>query len=102
MWRLKNGPVLPDPEGHVDVFVLTVSRQELLYHLTELKGYEIILGYSTKIKVNKNKLLNNLFNLIDFFLDETNQCVSLEINPLFVYESSVKVIDCVMEKKVSY
>ena len=81
--------------------ILPVSRQELLYHLTELKGYEIILGYRNKIKVNKNILLNNLFNLIDFFLDETNECVSLEINPLFVYKNSVKVIDCVMERKVS-
>ncbi len=81
--------------------ILPVSRQELLSHLTELKGYKIILGYRNKLKVNKNKLLDGLFNLIDFFLDETNECVSLEINPLFVYERSVKVIDCVMERKVS-
>ena len=60
---------------------------------------DIFLRYH-EIKGNKNKLIDNLFNLIDFFLDETNECVSLEINPLFVYESSVKVIDCVMERKV--
>ena len=67
-------------------------------------------------EINKMKISNEaMFQLIrktqndvaimrkrvDSFIDETNECVSLEINPLFVYESSVKVIDCVMEKKVS-
>ena len=67
-------------------------------------------------EINKMKISNEaMFQLIrktqndvaimrkrvDSFIDETNECVSLEINPLFVYESSVKVIDCAMERKVS-
>ena len=49
-------------------------------------------------KVNINKLLCDLLHLSNFFLDESNNCVSLEINPLFVYENETVVTDCVMQK----
>ena len=85
----------------VKTILFPISRYTLLEQLKSLKGYKLLIGFRGRKKVNINKLLSDLLHLSNFFLDESNNCVSLEINPLFVYENETVVADCVMQKKLS-
>ena len=95
------GGIFTELFSDAKTILFPISRYTLLEQLKSLKGYKLLTGFRGRKKVNINKLLCDLLHLSNFFLEESNNCVSLEINPLFVYENETVVTDCVMQKKLS-
>ena len=80
-------------------FILPVSKNYILKELKKMKFYMLINGFRNKAKVNLNMLTIELFKIIKFYQDESNQCNSIEINPVFVYENEIIASDCVLWAK---
>ena len=45
-------------------------------------------------------IIDELFKIADFHSQEENGCVSIEINPFFIYEDSMIAADCVLSRKI--
>ena len=90
------GGSLTELYNDATTFILPLSRKQLLEGISKLKMFKLINGFRNKEKINKNKILKDIFQLINIFEDKEKKCSYLEINPLFIYKESVVVIDCIL------
>ena len=90
------GGSLTELYNDASTFILPLSRKQLLEGISKLKIFKLINGFRNKEKINKNKILKDIFQLINIFEDKEKKCSYLEINPLFIYKESVVVIDCIL------
>ena len=77
-------------------FILPTSENYILKEIKRMNFFNLINGFRNKAKVNLDMLTAEIFKIIKFYQDKSNQCRSIEINPVFVYENEIIASDCVL------
>ena len=65
-----------------------------------MKFFHLINGFRNNNKAKLNVIINEIFKIVDFHSQEENGCVSLEINPFFIYKDRMIAADCVLSQKI--
>lgn len=76
--------------------LLPATTEDLMSALTGLKIYRMLSGYRRQNAANLDAVINTMSNLSEFVGRADSDIVELEINPLFVYESSVCAVDALV------
>jgi len=77
-------------------FILPTSENYISKEIKRMNFFNLINGFRNKAKVNLDMLTAEIFKIIKFYQDKSNQCRSIEINPVFVYENEIIASDCVL------
>ncbi len=76
--------------------ILPCSYEEINKSLSNLKISKIIDGYRNNIKINKEVLIRTLKTISNFVASSENKIVQTEINPLFIYENKIVIVDALI------
>ena len=77
-------------------FILPTTQNYIAKEIKKMNFFRLINGFRNKGKVNLNMLTREIFKIVKFHQEESNRCDSIEINPVFVYENTIIVSDCVL------
>ncbi|MFT4725594.1 MAG: acyl-CoA synthetase (NDP forming) [Granulosicoccus sp.] len=90
------GGTLAELLDDVVTVLLPTTTKDLTLALSGLKVHRLLAGYRLKPAANMAVLINVLIRLGEFVNTAKPGIVELEINPLFVYENKVCVIDALV------
>ena len=76
----------------VTIRILPVSSEDIDAMIQELKGYPLIKGFRNEPPRDKEGLIALIDTVAHFFL-EGSGVVEFDLNPVFVYENGVSVVD---------
>lgn len=76
--------------------ILPCSPEEINKSLSNLKISKVIDGYRSNIQINKDILTKTIKAISDFVSSPNNKIIQTEINPLFIYENKVVIIDALI------
>ncbi|RVU38617.1 CoA-binding protein [Hwanghaeella grinnelliae] len=94
---LGSGGVLTELIGDVVTLLLPCLRTDLERSLEKLKVHRIIQGYRGGRKGSVDAIVTTLETLCSFALDHADTITEIEVNPLFVYEDRVVIVDVLMQ-----
>lgn len=94
---LGSGGVFVDILADTTSVLLPATESEFAHAIDGLRISPLLRGFRGKPAVDKLKLIEALRRLADFAIDRAETLIELEINPLFVYETGVLVVDAVMQ-----
>jgi len=90
------GGILAELLDDVATLLLPVSKDDLAGALSGLKIHALLSGYRGKPAIDMNMLIDTLDRLARLVGDDRPRIAELEINPLFVYQDRVCVIDALI------
>jgi acetyl coenzyme A synthetase (ADP forming)-like protein len=76
----------------VSIRVLPVGREDITAMLLELQGYRLIEGYRNEPARDKEALVTLIDTITRFFAGH-DEVVEFDINPVFLYEKGVAIVD---------
>ena len=76
--------------------LLPTSKDEIIRSIKKLKLYELMSNFRSNKSVNLNGLATDIMQIISLLNTKKQNCMSVEINPLFIYEQSTCAIDAVI------
>lgn len=76
----------------VSIRVLPVQRDDIAAMLAELRGYRLIEGFRNEPPRDKEALITLIETITRFFIAH-DEIVEFDINPVFLYEKGVSVVD---------
>ncbi len=96
---LGSGGIFTDLVSDYSVLLLPTDSKKILKTLNNLKAGKLINGFRGQEKCDYNPILGTILDLCRFLTNQNMDIYELEINPLFVYRKSVKIIDSLILKK---
>ena len=94
------GGALTELYRDTKTFILPVSKKYISQEIKKMKFFNLINGFRNNNKAKLNVIINEIFKIVDFHSQQENGCVSIEINPFFIYEDSMIAADCVLARKI--
>ncbi len=94
---LGSGGILVELVGDANTILLPTSSETIRRSLSALKVSKLLSGFRGSKKVDLDILSKTLLKLTEFVLDNVEQIVEVEINPLFVYEKSCVAVDALIQ-----
>ena len=76
--------------------ILPCSPEEINKSLSNLKISKVIDGYRSNIQINKDILTKTIKAISDFVSSPNNKIIQTEINPLFIYENKIVIVDALI------
>ena len=76
--------------------LLPTNKDEIIRSIKKLKLYKLMNNFRSKKSVNLNGLASDIMQIISLLNTKRQKCISVEINPLFIYEQSTCAIDAVI------
>ena len=94
------GGALTELYKDTKTFILPLSKKYISQEIKKMKFFNLINGFRNNSKAKFNMIINEIFKIADFHSQEENGCVSIEINPFFIYKDSMIAADCVLSRKM--
>ena len=91
-----SGGVLVDLIGDVSTIILPTHSGEIKEVIKRLKVFKLLDGFRGKPKVKLDFVVDAIMKLIIFAQENLNSISEIEINPMFVYEDSVLMVDALI------
>lgn len=91
-----SGGVLVDLIGDVSTIILPTHSGEIKEVIKRLKVFKLLDGFRGKPKVKLDFVVDAIMKLIIFAQENLNLISEIEINPMFVYEDSVLMVDALI------
>ena len=91
-----SGGVLVDLIGDVSTIILPTHSGEIKEVIKRLKVFKLLDGFRGKPKVKLDFVVDAIMKLIVFAQENLNSISEIEINPMFVYEDSVLMVDALI------
>ena len=91
-----SGGVLVDLIGDVSTIILPTHSGEIKEVIKRLKVFKLLDGFRGKPKVKLDFLVDAIMKLTIFAQENLNSISEIEINPMFVYEDSVLMVDALI------
>ena len=91
-----SGGVLVDLIGDVSTIILPTHSGEIKEIIKHLKVFKLLDGFRGKPKVKLDFVVDAIMKLIIFAQENLNSISEIEINPMFVYEDSVLMVDALI------
>ena len=91
-----SGGVLVDLIGDVSTIILPTHSGEIREVIKRLKVFKLLDGFRGKPKVKLDFVVDAIMKLIIFAQENLNSISEIEINPMFVYEDSVLMVDALI------
>ena len=91
-----SGGVLVDLIGDVSTIILPTHSGEIKEVIKRLKVFKLLDGFRGKPKVKLYFLVDAIMKLTIFAQENLNSISEIEINPMFVYEDSVLMVDALI------
>ena len=76
--------------------LMPTSKDEIIKSIKKLKLYKLMDNFRSNKAVNLNKLAADIVQISSLISQESQHFSSVEINPLFVYETSTFAVDAVI------
>ncbi|NMB79686.1 MAG: CoA-binding protein [Methanomicrobiales archaeon] len=76
----------------VSIRVLPITREDIAAMLAELQGYRLIEGFRNEPARDREALITLIDTIARFFIAH-DEIVEFDINPVFLYEKGVSVVD---------
>ena len=93
---LASGGILVELIGDAVTVLLPATRAEIAAAIDRLRIGRLLNGYRGLPAANRTAVVDALERLAGFACRDENGLAELEINPLFIFEESVMVIDALM------
>jgi acyl-CoA synthetase (NDP forming) len=91
-----SGGILVDLIGDVSTIMLPTHSGEIREAIKHLKVFKLLDGFRGKPKVKLDVVVDSIMKLVIFAEENINLISEIEINPMFVYEDSVQMIDALI------
>ena len=91
-----SGGVLVDLIGDVSTVILPTHSGEIREAIKNLKVFKLLDGFRGKPKVKLEFVVDAIMNLVVFAEKNINLISEIEINPMFVFEDSVQMVDALI------
>ncbi len=76
--------------------LMPTNKNEIIRSIKKLKLYKLMNNFRSNKSVNLNGLASDIMQIISLLHTKKQNCMSVEINPLFIYEQSTCAIDAVI------
>jgi acyl-CoA synthetase (NDP forming) len=97
---LGSGGVLVELVGDVVTLLLPASPLDIAGALQSLRVAGLLSGFRGRVKVDMNKIADQIHRLCRAFIKEGDDVAEIEINPLFVYPDRICAVDVLMQRAV--
>ena len=91
-----SGGILVDLIGDVSTIMLPTHSGEIREVIKHLKVFKLLDGFRGKPKVKLEVVVDVIMKLVIFAEENINLISEIEINPMFVYEDSVLMVDALI------
>ena len=91
-----SGGILVDLIGDVSTIMLPTHSGEISEAIKNLKVFKLLDGFRGKPKVKLKVVVDVIMKLVIFAEENINLISEIEINPMFVYEDSVQMVDALI------
>ena len=91
-----SGGVLVDLIGDVSTVILPTHSGEIREAIKNLKVFKLLDGFRGKPKVKLEVVVDAIMKLVIFAEKNINLISEIEINPMFVYEDCVQMVDALI------
>ncbi len=91
-----SGGILVDLIGDVSTIMLPTHSGEIREAIKHLKVFKLLDGFRGKPKVKLDVVVDSIMKLVIFAEENINLISEIEINPMFVYEDSVQMVDALI------
>ena len=91
-----SGGILVDLIGDVSTIMLPTHSGEISEAIKNLKVFKLLDGFRGKPKVKLKVVVDAIMKLVIFAEENINLISEIEINPMFVYEDSVQMVDALI------
>lgn len=91
-----SGGVLVDLIGDVSTVILPTHSGEIREAIKNLKVFKLLDGFRGKPKVKLEVVVDAIMKLVIFAEKNINLISEIEINPIFVFEDSVQMVDALI------
>ena len=91
-----SGGILVDLIGDVSTIMLPTHSGEIREAIKHLKVFKLLDGFRGKPKVKLDVVVDAIMKLVIFAEENINLISEIEINPMFVYEDSVQMVDALI------
>ena len=91
-----SGGVLVDLIGDVSTVILPTHSGEIREAIKNLKVFKLLDGFRGKPKVKLEVVVDVIMKLVVFAEKNINLISEIEINPMFVFEDSVQMVDALI------
>ena len=91
-----SGGILVDLIGDVSTIMLPTHSGEIREAIKNLKVFKLLDGFRGKPKVKLDVVVDAIMKLVIFAEENINLISEIEINPMFVYEDSVQMVDALI------
>ena len=91
-----SGGILVDLIGDVSTIMLPTHSGEIREAIKSLKIFKLLDGFRGKPKVKLEVVVDAIMKLVIFAEENINLISEIEINPMFVYEDCVQMVDALI------
>ena len=91
-----SGGILVDLIGDVSTIMLPTHSGEISEAIKNLKVFKLLDGFRGKPKVKLEVVVDAIMKLVIFAEENINLISEIEINPMFVYEDCVQMVDALI------
>ena len=76
--------------------LMPTNKNEIIRSIKKLRLYKLMNNFRSKKSVNLDELASDIIKIISLLNEEKQRFSTVEINPLFVYETSTCAVDAVI------
>ena len=91
-----SGGVFVELIGDAVTLLLPTSSEEITDAIKNLKIFNLMKGFRGNLATNLNCISNEILKLTKFVEQNINAISEIEVNPLFVFEDSVLIVDALI------
>ena len=91
-----SGGILVDLISDVSTILLPTHSGEIREAIKNLKVFKLLDGFRGKPKVKLEVVVDAILKLVIFAEENINLISEIEINPMFVYEDCVQMVDALI------
>ncbi|SLN34421.1 hypothetical protein ROA7450_01546 [Roseovarius albus] len=95
---LGSGGILVELIQDAQTLLLPCSVQDIKQAIKDLKAGQLLQGFRGRAPADLDLIAQNVYQLCNAFLDQSDTLAEVEINPLFVYADQICAVDVLLHK----